>query len=637
MGKITFGTVNGRKLNRHHLPINSIGTFGVNGRQVTAMLPTTRGDKFHVNYSQFCRLAPLVAPTFGSFQIRTLAFFVPAHSIWTGYRNYVSRSVDTSTHSSPLNFSIEDLCYFLTGQQAEAAITPASSWNGRFLDKANAFVVTGSSNLDTLTAASAAYDIVFFKENSSNTWDATCANFTSEGRAFWNTLICLGYNFPMAIQTDQSKTTYTNFEYSLFPLLAYARVNFDYLYPSQYVAQQGFGYLFTQKIYDLWCTPATRPNVFDDILKCVFTQYDQSFQTSLWALPTSVGVGQQNNINAYVQEASNNPTSNQLNVRYKPNNSPGRTEWVNDTIITGPSVGYPSNLLSASALRWLEALADFTTRNNLGGTRFREFMKSHFGYNTTNDTCDESVFLKSWIDKVNIQDVTNTTSGSINGALGELAGKGYSAGNGTLKFEAKESGFLIFVSDVKPIVGYYQGDRPWARAIKSPFDLYTPEFDGVGMEGVPYPCVIHSLDKPNDYLKVPVGYSQNSVFGFAPRYAERYKIGHDNLFGDFRFASRNTGLDSWHTMRDVLYGRDSNDRLALDSKFLHLDNQYQRIFRYMGNVSSGVTYDVEDKLWSFFSFDITKYSTAKSLGASVPMFDESGQKATTGYEGTDIK
>lgn len=74
MAKITFGTANGRKLNKHHIPITSIGTFAVNGKQVTGCIPLSRGDKVKGNYSQFSRLAPLVAPTFGSFSIKTAAF-----------------------------------------------------------------------------------------------------------------------------------------------------------------------------------------------------------------------------------------------------------------------------------------------------------------------------------------------------------------------------------------------------------------------------------------------------------------------------------------------------------------------------------------------------------------------------------
>ena len=109
MTKISFGTANSRKLNKHHIPITSIGTFAVNGRQVTGCIPLSRGDKVKGNYSQFSLLAPLVAPTFGSFNIKTMAFFVPAHTIWRGYRSWVSGSTDSSVPNAPLNFSMEDL------------------------------------------------------------------------------------------------------------------------------------------------------------------------------------------------------------------------------------------------------------------------------------------------------------------------------------------------------------------------------------------------------------------------------------------------------------------------------------------------------------------------------------------------
>ena len=109
MAKITFGTANGRKLNKHDVSIFSCGTLPVNGRVVSGCLPVTRGDKFHVNYSQESILAPLVAPTFGSFNVKTMAFFVPAHTIWRGYRAWISNSADTSTPNAPLNFSLAGL------------------------------------------------------------------------------------------------------------------------------------------------------------------------------------------------------------------------------------------------------------------------------------------------------------------------------------------------------------------------------------------------------------------------------------------------------------------------------------------------------------------------------------------------
>ena len=172
MAKITFGSANGRKLNKHDVSIFSCGTLPVNGRVVSGCLPLTRGDKVNINYAQESILAPLVAPTFGSFNLKTMAFFVPAHTIWRGYRSWVSGSSDTSTPNAPLNFSLEDLCYLLTG-----SATPATSaqWDGKFLDEPNDLAGSYLNPAD-LQLQTNSFDFVCFD---SNTLAFHAANFTT--------------------------------------------------------------------------------------------------------------------------------------------------------------------------------------------------------------------------------------------------------------------------------------------------------------------------------------------------------------------------------------------------------------------------------------------------------------------------
>lgn len=620
MAKITFGTANGRKLNKHHIPITSIGTFAVDGRQVTGCIPLTRGDKVKGTYSQFSRLAPLVCPTFGSFNLKTMAFFVPAHTIWRGYRSWVSGSVDSSVPNAPLNFSLEDLAYLLTGSANPFGST---SWNPDYFDiSTETYETPATSNLEN-------YDFLMINTALGNDEGHAC-NFNAAGRALWNTLICLGYNFPTEIVLDMGNIDqaayYQDLNYNIFPFMAYARVCYDHLYPSRYVNQQGFSFLFETALNSGWSNAATRRSYIVKMAETWFNQYDQDFYTSLWSKPNQSAVGNGSTLN---QSFSDQPI---LGASVDITSSPSFTSVVATQNSSSSVLSF-----SSDALRWLTSVSDFVLRNNIGGARFREFMKSHFGYNTDNDICDESVFIKMWSDEVRISDVTNTTGGISGSALGELAGKGYSSSKGDNKFsfEAKEAGFLLFVTECKPNVGYYQGNRPWARALNDRFQLYTPEFDGVGMEGVPKQAIFSSYERSSDDASVSRT-SLNDAFGFAPRYSERYKVGHDNLFGDFRLRSRGRNMDSWHTMRDVLYGRDSANPLALDSAFLHVDTQYQRIFQYIGN-NQGDLYDQDDKIWTFLGFDITKYSTAKSLGNSLPFFEENGREAHMNYEGSDIK
>lgn len=643
MAKITFGTANSRKLNEHHIPITSIGTFSVNARQVTGCIPLNRGEKIKCNYSQFSRLAPLVAPTFGSFNIKTMAFFVPAHTIWRGYRSWVSGSVDSSVPNAPLNFSMEDLVYLITGSSNP---TSSTDWSSPYVMASDQNYKSAPSGSDW--APFNGNDFVVY-DSYSGVNQAHGGNFTSAGRELWNTLICLGYNFSTFIKFSSElsgganvDTLYYGLENSVYPLLAYARVCYDYLYPSRYVNQQGFSFLFETSLNNSWANQSTRRTLIEKMISTWFNQYDQDFYTSLWSRPNQAAVGSNQGVvpnfkadPTYINNHGIFSTSSQANSRVVSGDAGAVLN--STTQLDGSAYQQQVYNLSAQSLRWLTSVSDFVLRNNIGGARFREFMKSHFGYNTKNDTCDESIYIKTFSDQVKIQDVTNMTSGDQMGALGELAGKGYSSSKPDYSFsyDADEAGFLIFVSECKPNVGYYQGNRPWARALTDRFQLYTPEFDGVGMEGVPVRAVMNSFSSYDDTLKVQSGL--NDAFGFAPRYSERYKIGHDNLFGDFRFHSRGQYLDSWHTMRDVLYGRTSSNKLALDAAFLSVDNQYQRIFRYIGGSSDGVTYDVEDKIWCFLGFDITKYSSAKNLGNSLPFFMQNGRDAHMNYEGSDIK
>lgn len=613
MAKITFGSANGRKLNKHDVSIFSCGTLPVNGRVVSGCLPLTRGDKVNINYAQESILAPLVAPTFGSFNLKTMAFFVPAHTIWRGYRSWVSGSVDTSTPNAPLNFSLEDLAFLITGSASPAT---NAQWNGNFVDEPND--LSGSYlNLADLHLQTNGFDFVCFD---SNTFAFHAANFTAKGRELWSTLTTLGYNFPSRIDCDQVDY-FTKLNYSIFPFMAFARCCYDWLYPSAYVNQQGFSFLFETPLNNSWSNQVTRQSLILKMADCWFNQYDQDFYTSLWSKPNQVGSGSGSASNVVRDDTFSN---GDLKVR--------SLDTESDVLVSQSNSSY-SLTLSAQSLRWLTSISDFVLRNNIGGARFREFMKSHFGYNTSNDTCDESIFLKLWSDTIHIGKVANQSSGVDMGALGELAGLGSGNGTGSLKFKADEAGFLIFVSEIKPNVGYYQGNRPWARALTDRFQLYTPEFDGVGMEGVPRQAVFEAYDNVGETNIVGKS-SLNDAFGFAPRYSERYKIGHDNLFGDFRLASRNKQLSAWHTFRNVLYGRSN---LALDAQFLSVDNQYQRIFRYIGAQSDGVNYDVDDKVWVKLNFQIDKYSTAKSLGNSLPFFEENGQEVHTNYLGSDVK
>ena len=616
-----------RSKNKLDVPVRNIQTLGVNDARCSASFLLEKGDRININFNQFSRLSPLVAPTFGDFKIKTHAFWVPMRLVWHHYLEYFSNTLDGSFANvmAPINFNIKLL-------QDVICPSPQLSIRNDFVEYQAVYTSLVDDDADV-------YDLRFADYSTDKVW---CYNLTSYGRMIWSNLQALGYGLPTfipffsaALPSSPSAAQTEAYNYvalnslSIYPLLAVARVFYDWLYPSQYVTQSGFGFLFMDDLYQEWSSNSN--NVLHKIFELFVTTYDRGFYTSLWSLPnqvapnTSGGRGVSNLGNVQTQTAHSNPASISVESRS------GVNGYFDDVTVLQSNNGNRETL-TASSLRWLTALADYVQRNNIGGTRVREFMKSHFGFVGSDLRSDCSSWIRTFTDHVQIQDVTNFSSDNSSSVLGEQGGKGTSSGNGIVKFEANEKGFLLFVTQVVPSIGYYQGRAKEARNISSRFDLYNPDFDGVGMEGVPMLSLFSQYRTYDDYTKLNFK-NQNDVFGFAPMYSE-WKLGRDILNGDFLFNSRNRGLDAYHTYRDVLYGRNN---FALDARFLEADNQSQRIFAYVGAADdqSG-QYAQYDKIFNFMRFDATKYTNMKSLSESIPFFDEEGEKVNTSYEGEQI-
>lgn len=645
--KATFGTANKTRKYRHNVSSRHITTMGVNDVKVSNILNVRKGEKISVDYSQFSRLAPLVTPTFGSWDIKTFAFFTPIISIWQHYDAFRKDTTDSSISQfvQPINLSMYYLLYPIIDNWSETV--PSNMLNephvktakyGNFPDlSSNSYkeFVMGSDMQLVHTAGSGGYGVM-------------AITFDYIGRQYINLLTSLGYAPPTFLkwdagdegifQFDPTSTTlfYARMDYSIYPLLAVARVFYDYLYPSYYVEQRGYGYLFTDDIYtqraelgDEFFFRATLLDIFDLINTNIYSPH---FFTQLWQTPTEVVRGSQKNVHAHVEVGVPNRNNVFFNLDSTENSIAGsasNTSLTSALVTQNGASSYAT--LNATALRFLQSIADFAIRNNLGGNRIRDFYREHFGYVTNEQKPNESLFLKVFSDSIQIQDVTNIAQSS-DAALGEQGGKGISGGQNRLNFESSSDGFLIFITMVQPKIGYYQGIKPWCRELTDRFQLFTPEYDGVSMEAVPRSSVFAQYRDASDWNKAPFG-QFNQVFGFAPMYSERYKVGHDTLSGDFLFGSRNQGLDSYHTFRDVLFGRNN---LALDLNFQRVDNQTQRAFAYIGNDEGSTSYNQDDKMFTFLSFDTIRYSPIQPLTRSIPLFDESGRDVSMNYEGTGM-
>lgn len=622
-----------------NMPTTHLTTFDIGQLRPTYIRRMMKGWKLDMDFHQFSRMSPLAQPTMGAFRLKSYAFWVPFTSIFEGYERFRSKDIDPSSIdiAKPCNIRLWDIVRaFLPATVSPNVSSDYLVFQALQDPEPSRYPVSNLERGGLLSVApsfTAKYDFVLVNESGGGVFGY---NFTAKGRFVWQVLLSLGYELPTFVywnaaqiefgadagvaQFDGTKFSATvnegltkllyGYNYSVYPLLAFCRAIYDYIYPSQYVQSQSFSWMFFGDM-NTYLYEHGSAVLLEDVFRLFFTAYEQDFFTTLWQSPNSVGG---NNNNRFVVE---DPQSMGQLI----------DNGINNTTLKSAVEMYDTYdhrvEIPASALRLLQSVADFSLRNNIGGTRFQEWMKAHFGL-TVNEDNLRSRFLKSFTSDVNFDAVTST-SATATAALGEQAGQGYSVGNGELHFTAPNDGFLVVVSMLVPYIGYYQGQKPFTTALNSQFDLYLPDFDGVGFEPVPRCNIFSAYNAFEDYLKV-TPQSVNDIFGWSTRYANSEKRPYDFLTGDFRLNSRNTGLSGYHTFRDVLFGRSN---LALDAEFLRVDNQYNRIFENMDLNSP-------DHFITMFSFDCKLRAKMLPLSESMPFFSKDGEKTTVNYLGSQL-
>lgn len=588
MTKINFKTAFGKK-NGFDRSSMHITTLDFGKPNVSNIFSVNKGDSVHVNLNQFMRLSPLAVPTYGNIKLTTRAFFVPNRILTPNWQAFYSQSLAETYKVLPY-FTLESL------------------WN---------YFVNSSAGL-LLESTAENYD---FK---ATTTDVVVQYYTltDKGRFFYQILLGLGYSFsPVSFNSSPSLK---NFKQSFLPLLAYLRIYNDVLYPSRFLSSSYFGDLFVLNQFD---ENTDAEIIFDAFAQTLFVPYENDFFCNTWASFNS-------------PNGLTNGFSNQVGDVYLPDLSAQKSDdltsgtsgaLVVDNSGTFARVGSSSDsgvtyTLSSYGHRLLDSLSDFVLRNNLAGSRFLDYVKAHFGYTTDSERINYAQFLGSYVSNSNIMDVTSTaeTLSSNNGdVLGAQAGKGYINGQGRLSFDVPEVGFIIFISYLSPSYGYYQGQKPWCAYKESRLDYYNPDFDNIGNEPIPHCALVGSSTTASELIRGN-NTAFTTVFGFAPRYSFEYKNGHDFLTGDFRCLSRNKGLDSFHTFRNITYHKGTSNILSNNLSFHAIDNQYDRIFSTSFN-NSDKTYD---HFIGYFQFSIKVYSNMRSISESLPFYEDEGKNVS---------
>ena len=209
------------------------------------------------------------------------------------------------------------------------------------------------------------------------------------------------------------------------------------------------------------------------------------------------------------------------------------------------SFAQPSNLYadlanatgaSINSLRLAFALQRFAEKQGLGGSRYREVLKTFYGTTIPDYTVQVPEYLGGKRIPLNITQVLQTSStDSVSplGSTGAFGNTGFSEGGFTKSFN--EYGILMAVACVRTLQSYSQG-MPKAFTRNRRFDFYWPTFANLGEMPV-YKYELYANGKFADNASA-------EVFGYQEAWAD-YRYSPILVTGNFAPNANDTSLTAW--------------------------------------------------------------------------------------------
>ena len=564
---------------QHDLSAPHITTSNFMEFTVAKAMELAPGQSIDVYHEEFVRLEPLSVPTFGRAEIRNYSFFVPFRTVWKPWTDFIDdKQHINSTTAQTLTYCPTVKNYYIT-----------------------ALLI--SSSCSTVVSGDGAYDV---KASNGNKY-----LFNSFGRYVYKTLRSLGYAPVFDMRTDVSSY---NVSFSAMPLLAYAKVFYDWFFPSAYSGTDSS--VNVAKIFERTGTfDLSQGDMLNIFRMTSVIAYDQDYLTSAWENPTQPNDASQSSYFSIQDVNQGLDTEVSGGGGYMPS-------------LTTSSMGS----LSQYALTALKALSDYLKRNQMVGSRSIDRYLARFGVKLSSEKLMRSVLINRAVQNIQFGDVTSTAS-TDGATLGDFAGKGISYGDDKYTVDSNgEYGMYLAVSVIVPKVYNYQGcNRHVLHTTK--LDFWTPEFDNVGTQAI----ASAEAYVPMEYSSTADAYSlYSSVYGYIPKYAE-YKVPFASLTGDYLLPSRNVGKDAWNLFRDFSFLFNASTSGGAKEPLMHDyavavssdKDQYSRIFM---NTNAD-----DDHFNIIHNFDIKSSFPGKSLYDTYEFEDEDkSNKVSVDINGTTL-
>lgn len=479
--------------------------------------PLCPKQSINVDVAQNIRLAPLQKPFYGSCQIITRAFFIPARTIMRGFNEFVTNGLYIGSDGNFKNLGVPTISMTVLQNVVKDSYFSTSET-----------IVEGK-----------AYD---YKD------DTNGYILNERGKYLVDILRCLGYQINMNT---------TNLTMNALPFLSFLKLYYDWFTNTNFDPTTSVAKYFNRE--GPWSfTLQDFTNLASEVL---YAPFANDYFTASWKNPNSpIGVAGFHSQIGNIVDSSTSATQKPY-ITFS-----SGTPIINSTNVTNNGAVWN---LSKYILTALNGLTDYMKRNQLAGWRALDRFQARFGVTLPDAALDRSKYLGKSINSVNVSDVTSQADTDY-AVLGDYSGFGISRGaNGNFSYSTDEYGYFIIMGIITPVRAQYAGGiHRYCLDTSLQEAFYVPELDGLGCQA------IAKAELKADFTS-PESTDLNGTANFIPRYGSM-KVAQDFLSGDFMNKSRNAQMEYWHTFRTF---DDADGVPTIDRKFCQIDpDTYDRIF-----------------------------------------------------------
>lgn len=195
------------------------------------------------------------------------------------------------------------------------------------------------------------------------------------------------------------------------------------------------------------------------------------------------------------------------------------------------SSGSASSAFTILALRMQEAKQRWAEVVQSNNQDVQSQMNAQFGVSVSNAYSERCKYLGGSVSTLDINEVVNQNLTGDN--MADIQGKGVGVHQGRIEFQSDVPGYVMCIYHAVPLLDYAITGIARQNLKTMKMDYAQPAFDKTGMVSVP-------LIELSNTKVANVGYDENPLLGYAPRYIDM-KTDIDEVHGGFK----NGDLDAW--------------------------------------------------------------------------------------------